>query len=137
MRDRREAALGVVRRRRSERAALVDRARAYVDELGKSVTLEAAVVFGSVARGDFNVWSDVDVLLLVADLPPGRQDRLAMVDENAPAGVSPMTWTPDEFRAEFARGNPIAIEAAQTGVVLRGDERFAELTSSATRARPG
>jgi predicted nucleotidyltransferase len=34
--------------------------------------LQAAVVFGSVARGDFNRWSDVD-LLLVADSLAGSE----------------------------------------------------------------
>ena len=68
----------VLARRGAERVALIERARAFVDELGEHLDIRAASIGGSVARGDFNVWSDVDVVLVVDELPerlPGPNSR--------------------------------------------------------------
>lgn len=77
-------------------------------------------VFGSVARGDFNVWSDVDVLVVADALPERWLDRLAVLAERAPPGVSALGWTPDEWAQEVARRNPIATEVLGHGVVVSG-----------------
>ena len=80
--------------------------------------LRAVVVVGSVARGDFNCWSDVDVV--VADAFRGslldRLDRLGA----RPGRVEPFAWTPEEWRAHLHRGNPMATEALERGVWLVG-----------------
>lgn len=78
-----------------------------------------AVVYGSAARGDFNLWSDVDVLLIVARLPERQLDRLDLLQPR-PARVEPMAWTPAEWRNQLGRGNPIALEAVRRGVWLHG-----------------
>jgi hypothetical protein len=78
-----------------------------------------AVVFGSVTRGDFNLWSDTDLLLVSEAFAAATRAR----DEQLgrwPAGVQPIAWTPDEWHVQLARGNPIAREAAERGVWLRG-----------------
>lgn len=77
------------------------------------------VVFGSVARGDFHDASDIDVLIVADKLPARVLERNAAVGL-APSRVEFVVWTPDEFRQELARGNPIAVEAEERGVVLRG-----------------
>jgi uncharacterized protein len=107
----------VVRRRRGEQMALVDVARTWVRHLGRRLPLERAVVFGSVARGDFNRWSDVDLLLVSPEFqgPPLR--RLEQLGDR-PARVQPVCWTPDEWRAARDRGNPIAVEADAAGIEI-------------------
>jgi uncharacterized protein len=105
----------VVRRRQAERASLVDAARAWVSRLEGRLPLERAVVFGSVARGDFNRWSDIDLLLVSPAFrgPPVR--RLEQLGDR-PARVQPVCWTPAEWHAELDRGNPIAVEAQADGI---------------------
>jgi uncharacterized protein len=107
----------VIRRRRGEQLALVDAARVWVGRLRGRLPLERAVVFGSVARGDFNRWSDVDLLLVSPEFrgPPLR--RLEQLGDR-PARVQPVCWTPAEWRAERDRGNPIAIEAEVAGIEI-------------------
>jgi predicted nucleotidyltransferase len=61
----------VLDRRRRERTEMITRARAFAQSLPPALDVRAVVVFGSVARGDFNQWSDIDVLV-VADGLPGR-----------------------------------------------------------------
>lgn len=109
----------VLDRRRAWRDELVGQARAYVVDLGARVGLRAAVVIGSVARGDFNRWSDVDLLVIAEGLPERSLDRLAAL-EPRPGGIQPIPWTPEEWRKERARENPIAAEALLTGIWLHG-----------------
>jgi uncharacterized protein len=107
----------VVRRRRAEQAALVDAARAWVKRLEGRLPLDRAVVFGSVARGDFNRWSNVDLLLVSPAFrgPPLR--RLEQLGDR-PARVQPVCWTPAEWTVERDRGNPIAVEAEADGIEI-------------------
>lgn len=114
----------VLARRRAERERLIELARTYLERLAARVPVVAAAVAGSVARGDFNVWSDVDVVV-VCDALPGRiPDRGALLAADAPPGVQPVGYTRDEFRRALARGDPLAASAMREGVVLRGEAFF-------------
>lgn len=123
----------IIAARRSEQEALLARARRFVEELPRGIGLVTAVVFRSVVRGDFNTWSDVDVLVVADDLPPRPQDRLGLLLSGAPDRVQPVPWTADEFVAQLAKGNPIAREAVDAGIVLAGEERFRELVLARPR----
>jgi uncharacterized protein len=112
----------VVARRRRERRELIDRARRWASSLDLEV--RAAVVFGSVARGDFNLWSDVDVLLVTPDVSGSPLDRAVRLGARPPR-VQPLAWTPGEARQELARRNPIAEEAVAAGVWLIGSPEAA------------
>jgi hypothetical protein len=101
---------------RRQRLALAETLAARLDDLA----VRAVAVFGSVARGDFNAWSDIDVLVVADDLPERWLDRLGLLAERAPAGVSAMAWTSAEWAQELARHNPIAAEVLDTGVIIRG-----------------
>ena len=114
-------AADVLARRGAERDALIERARAFVDELGEHLDIRAASIGGSVARGDFNVWSDVDVLLVVDDLPERLPDRLALLWEGRPPRVQPVGLTPSELEARYAAGDPLVVEVVERGVPLRGE----------------
>lgn len=109
----------VLDRRRAEQAALVARAERFAAELDPALDVHAIVVFGSVARGDFHDASDVDVLVVADRLPDRALARNAAVGLPPPR-VEFVAWTPDEWRRERERGNPIAVEASDHGLVLRG-----------------
>lgn len=112
--------------RRRERERLLATAGDYVQQLATRVPLVAAAVAGSVARGDFNVWSDVDVVVVAEDLPERATDRSGLLLENAPGGIQPLGFTPDEFLAAWRKGNPLVREAVEAGVVLVGAEFFTD-----------
>ena len=110
----------VVERRLAEQAALVQTARQWAERLAKRLDLVAAVVFGSVARGDFNKWSDLDVLVVAQRLPPSGRARLEILMQDAPPGLQPVGWTPEELAARRQRGDPIARECDAVGVTVFG-----------------
>ena len=106
-------------KRRAQRAGLLQQARDFAASLPGTLGVQAVVVAGSVARGDFNVWSDVDVLVVADRVPERYLDRLALVEPRPPA-VQPFVWTSAEWRRELDRRNPLAVEARDVGVWLRG-----------------
>ena len=112
-------AAAVLARRRSEQAALLRRARTFAEGLDVALEVRAVVVFGSVARGDFHEASDVDVLL-VADALPDRALARNRAVGLAPPRVEFVAWTSQEWRRERGRGNPIAVEASERGIVVGG-----------------
>lgn len=110
----------VVERRLAEQAALVQTARQWAERLAKRMDLLAAVVFGSVARGDFNKWSDLDVLVVARGLPSDARARLEVLMQDAPPGLQAIGWTPAELVARRLRNDPIARECEAAGVVVFG-----------------
>ncbi|CAN5774151.1 hypothetical protein BH23ACT2_BH23ACT2_14300 [soil metagenome] len=109
----------VLDRRRAEQDRLLATAERFAEGLDPGLGVRVVVVFGSVARGDFHDASDIDVLVVAEDLPPRPPERNATVGI-APPRVEFVAWTPDEWRKERKRGNPIALEAAEHGHLLRG-----------------
>jgi uncharacterized protein len=103
-----------------EREALIELARGYVERLASDRDLRAAFIVGSVARGDFNVWSDVDVVVVADDLPSRAPDRAQALGQIAPPRVQPIGFTRREFHAANAKGNPLVREAAEVGIPLAG-----------------
>lgn len=110
----------ILERRARERTALLERARCWAASLADRLPdLVAVVVVGSVARGDFNVWSDTDVVVVARGLPERDRDRWALLCPLEP-GIQPIAWTPAELHEARQRGNPLAIEADALGVTVHG-----------------
>jgi hypothetical protein len=100
---------------------MIERARRFAADLDRRLTgaVVAAVVVGSVARGDWNVWSDIDVLVVADPAPDADRCRELAIDPAHP-GVQAVVWSPAELAARLARGDPIALEAYDVGVVVAG-----------------
>jgi predicted nucleotidyltransferase len=106
--------------RRAEREQLIELARGYVRRLSRRLPVASAVVAGSVARGDFNVWSDVDVVVVAEGLPARSPDRTALLAEDAPPRVQPVGFTPGELEHARRRGNRLVADADAHGIDLLG-----------------
>lgn len=115
-----EGIRAIVERRRGEQAAAFELATRYAAALSAEVPLVAAVVFGSYARGDFNTWSDIDVLVISPHLPDGGRERCDLLWRHLPGGVSPIGWTISELEAGRRRRDPIAVEVDAVGVTVTG-----------------
>jgi len=107
----------IIEERRRSREKIIGRVSSWVRELPFKVT---AIVVGSYARGDFNLWSDVDVLLISRDFKGSPLDRLMEID--VPPGFQVIPLTPEEYRRQAERGNPLVLEAEEKGVVVKHDE---------------
>jgi len=112
----------ILAERARERERLLELARGYVRRLAERQPVLAAAVVGSVARGDFNVWSDVDVVVVAESLPARAPERSLLLAADAPGGVQPIGFTPQELAEARRRGNLLAEEVLTSGVVLLGAE---------------
>lgn len=104
--------------RYAERERLVGLARDHVRRLSEGLTVHQAAVVGSVARGDFNVWSDVDVVVVADGLPERALDRLELLMEGRPPRVEPIGFTPHELADARRRRNPLVVELDSIGIAL-------------------
>lgn len=111
-----------VEERRREQQRLLEIARRYVQSLSERLPLRAAAVVGSVARGDFNVWSDVDVVVVADELPDAPAARTRVLLSGAPAGIQPVGFTPREVEAGLDRRNRMLLELADCGLMLAGEQ---------------
>lgn len=83
----------VLEGRRAASNGLVAKARRYVEDLARRIPLRTAVVIGSPARGDFNRWSDVDLLVVSDERPERVLDQLTLLEPRAPGHPThPMDW---------------------------------------------
>ena len=114
---------GIIGERLRERVRVIEEARKWSRGLKYPVT---AILVGSYARGDFNKWSDVDIIL-VSPAFEGKTPIERLYEVDAPPGYEVIPWTPRELERMMAKGNPLAIEASRHGVILRDDLGLAKL----------
>jgi len=97
---------------------LIQKAKDYVKELSAKLEIVEAYVIGSVARGDFNDASDIDVVIIARNLPKHPLERMKLLYENIPALIEPKAYTQQEFSKLLQKGNPIALECNKIGIKI-------------------
>ncbi len=116
-----EEGLGIVEERIRKREEYLENARRFAECVLRKLSNSTIIVYGSVARGDYNEWSDVDVLVITAEkTPPKQVDRLEILHEcmkNNPL-IEPVVITYQEFIKLLTKKNPLVIEALEKGVFL-------------------
>lgn len=106
----------VIKRRRKWRKICIEKSRRWVSNLPFKLT---AVLVGSYARGDFNLWSDIDVLLISRDFKGNPVERLKQLD--IPSGFQVIPLSEKEFKTLLEKKEPLILEAAEKGIVLKDD----------------
>ncbi len=80
---------------------------------------EKILLFGSCARGEDDTYSDVDIVV-IKDTQQRFLDRLAAVYEHVcpDYALDVLVYTPGEFAAMSAAGNPFIEQVLREGIVL-------------------
>lgn len=105
----------IIKRRGEERRRVINSIREWARKLDFKATV---MLIGSYARGDFNLWSDIDILLIAkTDKPVHR--RLEELDY--PAGTEIIFLTPEEFKELLKKKEKYVLEALRDGIILRDD----------------
>lgn len=105
-------------RRREE---LVDLASRYADKVRDQYGPATVLLYGSIARGDFNLWSDVDVLVVSDALPLHPLARSEALQRLVLPGIEPKGLTLREYQDAETRDRPFVREIAKHCIVLRDD----------------
>ncbi|GBC70934.1 hypothetical protein HRbin02_00707 [Candidatus Calditenuaceae archaeon HR02] len=115
--------MGVAEERKIMRKAAIESAVQAVGLIEKILGPVSAVVIGSYARGDFNQWSDVDLLVISPKFtknPLNRFEQLIEVLKRYPS-LEIIPLTPQDFQRQRKLKTPMAEEATRRGVVIRDE----------------
>lgn len=112
--------------RASERERLLNLAVQYADAVRRKYGPATILLYGSVARGDFNSWSDVDVLVVSDRLPAHPLERSKTLQDLAYPGIEPKGYSLSEYREARRRDLPFMRDLAAYCVVLGDDLGVAE-----------
>lgn len=96
--------------------------RRIADRLRERLGATRVIVYGSVARGEATIDSDVDLLVIA---PSGENSywrmaraRAAVRDLRSRLPLSPLVLTPEEVTRQVERGDPFVREILEQGVDL-------------------
>ncbi|MCS7312633.1 MAG: nucleotidyltransferase domain-containing protein [Acidobacteria bacterium] len=124
----------VLRRRKTQQAELIALGRQFADRARAALGPVTVWVYGSVARGDFNVWSDVDVLLVAARLPADPLERWGLLIRLAPPDVEPKGYTEAEFRKILQNRKVQVLAMLRSRILLVDDLQLEAQLSKETEA---
>ena len=99
----------------------LENARKVAECIREKIPSSAVVLVGSYARGDFNKWSDIDLLIVAgSQLPENPLRRLELIQDclSQATEVEPVVVTLEELRKRILKKDPLIREAALHGVIL-------------------
>lgn len=108
----------VLERRRKQQAEKIEIARQFVQELRAEIGPMTAWVYGSVAKGTFKTWSDIDVFIVAENLPKHPLQRLEVLYRFVSGSVEPKAWTLSEFLSRLERGDKQLLAMLSKRVLL-------------------
>lgn len=102
--------------------ALLDPIAALTDTVREGVgdDVEAVILFGSIARGEANITSDVDLAVIAPAGWDGRTDLEDAVRTRLGNDCDVLVFTPEDFTRLPATGEPVVREVLTDGVALIG-----------------
>lgn len=84
--------------------------------------VQAVLLFGSTARGEAAMDSDVDLVVLAPEGWDRRAEVVEAVGARLGNGCDVLVFTPEKFRALAAAGEPVVREILRDGVALIGSK---------------
>ncbi len=114
----------IIEKRIAERNNVIKNAKEYANNLNFKCSV---FLIGSYARGDFNLWSDVD-LIIIGSFTGNPVERLKILD--FPAGYEVIPLTLNEVIKMKNKNNKLIIDAFNEGVLLRDDFKIMNAINS-------
>ena len=105
----------IIEKRKRQREQVIVQVSEFIKELNFKCT---ALLIGSYARGGFNLWSDVD-LLIIGEFSGTPVERLK--NFNLPSGYEAILLTADEVAKKKEKNDRFIVESFQSGVIVRDD----------------
>ena len=121
----------IIERRREERLRVVELVKEFCKEVEKIFNKFTLILIGSYARGDFNLWSDIDVLIVVESCPRNPLRRFDLIKEVMMnpkfSNIEPIILTIEEIELKVRKKDPLIREVVDYGVFIRDDLNIRDL----------
>jgi len=111
-----EEVMEIIENRKKLREKVIREAKRWAQSLKIPCTV---ILIGSYARGDFNLWSDIDIIVISKEFKGRPIERLDMIDISPGYEVIPIT--PSELTTMFRKREPMVLEMKKFGIILRDD----------------
>ena len=110
---------------------IIDR---IIEKLGRTIEIEAVILFGSWTRGGGGDWSDIDLLVVSSQVKHiNILDRFGLAAELREHRTDIFIYTYVEIESMLSRMNPLIISALVEGTPIRTNERVKNLIEYAKR----
>ncbi|NVM53287.1 MAG: nucleotidyltransferase domain-containing protein [Candidatus Helarchaeota archaeon] len=95
----------------------------------KKLSPKCIILYGSLARGDFNERSDVDIIIITSNLPNKYFKRAKLLYDLIETAdpIEPLGFTPEEFSNMIQKRNCTSLFAMEEGKALYGEKYFSFL----------
>lgn len=113
----------IIEKRMRKAYQALSKAKEFIECVEKIFnSIDLAILFGSYARGDFNEWSDIDILIVVGDeLPRKPVERIDIVMPcivALKAPIEPLIISREEYEKLKKKRNPAIIDAIDNGIAI-------------------
>lgn len=95
------------------------------------MNIKAAIVYGSMARGAFNLGSDIDLVIISDQLPAHPLERMKLLYSHVEGGLEPKGYTAFEIQKMLNKNNAMLEDAFAHGVFLWDDGTWVGLKEMA------
>ncbi len=101
----------------------------FIGKIVASFKPNTIILYGSMARGDYGVGSDIDIIVIAKNLPESLDERLKVMAElnDTTAPIECLAYTPREFRRMLKHTHPTALYAMDDGIILYDDGTVVEM----------
>ncbi|MEO0158547.1 MAG: nucleotidyltransferase domain-containing protein [candidate division WOR-3 bacterium] len=115
--------------------AVMGKVRDYARKLVDGGLAELVVLIGSLAKGTYTPFSDIDLVIVVRESAEKPVDRIPRyIDPSLPLDVEPLVFTVDEF-IQTLRTKPLfRAEVTENGLFLAGDRSMLQKTAESSRS---
>lgn len=99
----------------------------YLNELSAIIKPKCIVLFGSTARGDWDAYSDIDILIVSDDLPDDFFKSLTILYKPRRGRVQPFGYNTAKVEKMIVNGNSFVINALRNAIPIMGEEYYNKL----------
>ncbi len=99
----------------------------YLHELSAIIKPKCVVLFGSTTRGDWDAYSDIDVLIVSDDLPDNFFKSLTILYKPRRGRVQPFGYNTAKIKKMIVNENSFIINAIKGAIPIIGEEYYNKL----------
>ncbi|MCD6254776.1 MAG: nucleotidyltransferase domain-containing protein [Deltaproteobacteria bacterium] len=124
----------IIKRRKRELRKRVELARGFLQSIYGYLSPMTAIIIGSTARGDFNQWSDIDLVIISDRFPENPIDRFRMVELRILPGIEPIPLRTADLMRLVEKKAPV-LEDMVEGIFLVDDLGIRRVLLDRTKKR--